>query len=62
MGAVAALILVQMLTQAGQEAVQSDESAWPLAYIGPLFGFLLAMGLLLMADRPALFRRRRRRA
>ena len=33
-----------MLTQAGQGAVRSDANAWPLAYIGPLFGLLLAMG------------------
>ncbi|MGR3511796.1 MAG: LPS export ABC transporter permease LptF [Paracoccaceae bacterium] len=60
-GAILALIVVQMLTQAGQGAVRGDENAWPLAYAGPLAGFLLAMGLLLLADRPALFRRRRRR-
>lgn len=60
MGAIVALIFVQMLTQAGQGAVESDESAWPLAYVGPLVGFLLAMLLLLIADRPTLLRWRRR--
>ncbi|MCG6884559.1 MAG: LPS export ABC transporter permease LptF [Silicimonas sp.] len=60
MGAIAALIFVQILTQAGQGAVQSNESAWPLAYLGPLVGVLMVFGLLLLADRPALFRRRRR--
>ena len=61
-GAVFALIVVQMLTQAGQGAVQSDASVWPMAYVGPLFGFSLAMGLLFVADRPGLFRRRKRGA
>ncbi len=61
MGAIAALILVQMLTQAGQGAVQGDESKWPLAYVGPAFGLLLAIGLLLIADRPMLLKWRRRR-
>ncbi|MEM6386354.1 MAG: LPS export ABC transporter permease LptF [Pseudomonadota bacterium] len=59
-GAILALIVVQMLTQAGQGAVRGDANAWPLAYVGPVFGFALAMGLLLLADRPALFRRRRK--
>lgn len=61
MGAIGALIVVQMLTQAGQGAVRSDEAAWPLAYAGPVFGFILAMVLLLVADRPTLLRWRRRR-
>ncbi len=61
-GAIVALIFVQMLTQAGQGAVESDANAWPLAYVGPIVGFLLAMGLLLIADRPTLLRWRRRSA
>jgi len=61
-GAVFALIVVQMLTQAGQGAVQSDARVWPMAYVGPLFGFSLAVGLLFVADRPGLFRRRKRGA
>lgn len=60
-GAVVALILVQMLTQMGQGIVRRDASLWPMAYLGPLFGFGLAMGLLALAARPALFRRWRRR-
>lgn len=59
-GAIVALIVVQMLTQAGQGAVRGDETAWPLAYVGPAFGFTLAMGLLLIADRPTLLKWRRR--
>lgn len=62
LGAILALIVVQMLTQAGQGAVRGSASAWPLAYIGPLFGLLLAAGLLLIADRPTLFRWPRRGA
>lgn len=60
LGAIGALIVVQMITQAGQGAVQSDAGRWPLAYAGPLFGLALAFGLLLLAARPALFKRRRR--
>lgn len=60
-GAILALIVVQMLTQAGQGAVRGDPDAWPLAYAGPIFGFALAMLLLLIADKPTLFRWRRRR-
>ena len=60
-GAILALIVVQMLTQAGQGAVRNDPDVWPLAYAGPVIGFALAMLLLLVADRPTLFRWRRRR-
>ncbi len=59
-GAIGALILVQMVTQAGQGAVRNDANLWPLAYSGPLFGLLIGLLLLLISDRPALFRRRRR--
>ncbi len=59
-GAIVGLIFVQMLTQAGQGAVVRNENAWPLAYIGPIAGFLLAMALLLIADRPMLLKWRRR--
>ena len=59
-GAIVALILVQMVTQAGQGAVRGSAANWPLAYVGPLFGLMLGLGLLLISARPALFRRRRR--
>jgi lipopolysaccharide export system permease protein len=61
MGAIVALIVVQVLTQAGQGAVRGNENAWPLAYVGPAFGLVMAMGLLLIADRPTLLRWRRHR-
>ena len=60
-GAIVALIIVQMLTQAGQGMVRRDASLWPAAYMGPIFGFAIAMGLLTLAANPALLRRRRRR-
>lgn len=60
MGAIVALIVVQMLTQAGQGMVYRDASLWPVAYLGPLFGFAVAMGLLTLAAKPALLKRRRR--
>lgn len=59
-GAIVALILVQMVTQAGQGAVRGSVSNWPLAYFGPLVGLGVGLGLLLISARPALFRRRRR--
>jgi len=59
-GAIFALIVVQMLTQMGQGEVRGSADLWPLAYIGPLFGFACAMLLLLLAARPDLLRRRRR--
>ena len=62
LGAIGALIVVQMITQAGQGAVQSDAARWPLAYAGPFFGLCLAFLLLLLAARPALFKRRFRRS
>lgn len=57
-GAIAALILIQMLTQVGQDAVQSDATKWPMAYVGPFVGALLAMALLALASRPKLLHRR----
>ncbi|MEO9824941.1 MAG: LPS export ABC transporter permease LptF [Paracoccaceae bacterium] len=60
LGAIGALIVVQMITQAGQGAVQSDASLWVMAYAGPFFGLCLAFLLLLIAARPALFKRRQR--
>lgn len=62
LGAIGGLIVVQMITQAGQGAVQSNAAHWPLAYAGALFGLGLAYGLLLLAAKPALFKRRQRAA
>ena len=60
LGAIFALIVVQMLTQMGQGKVQQDATLWPMAYIGPLFGLVTTFAFLLLAARPTLFRRRRR--
>ena len=59
-GAIVALIIVQMVSQAGQGAVRTDAMRWPLAYAGPLFAMLIGLGLLQISASPALFRRRRR--
>ncbi len=61
-GAIVALIVVQMLTQIGQDAVQSNADAWPVAYVGPAFGFFLALALLYVAAHPTALRFRRRPA
>ena len=58
LGAIVGLIFVQMISQAGQEAVQSDAALWPLSYLGVVMGLVLTAVLLLLADRPALLRRR----
>ena len=61
LGAIGALIAIQMITRVGQDIVQSNASLWPAAYLGPFVGFLLAAALLELACRPALFRRKPRR-
>lgn len=58
-GAIVALIVVQMITQAGQGMVQRDATLWPMAYVGPFVGLLIAMLMLFLAAHPGLFRRRR---
>ncbi len=58
LGAIGALILVQMVTQAGQGAVRNDAALWPLSYSGPVFGLLIGLGLLSISAHPTLFRRR----
>lgn len=58
-GAIFALILVQMITQMGQDAVQGNADLWPAAYIGPTFGGLLALALLYLAANPTALRPRR---
>jgi lipopolysaccharide export system permease protein len=60
LGAIFALIVVQMLTRMGQDIVQSNSAAWPAAYIGPVFGMALSVVLLTLAANPALLRFRRR--
>lgn len=58
LGAIALLIVVQMLTQAGQGMVQGNANVWPAAYLGPLFGALVSIFMLFLASNPALFKRR----
>ncbi|MBT8460230.1 MAG: LPS export ABC transporter permease LptF, partial [Boseongicola sp.] len=59
-GAIGALIMIQMITRVGQDIVQSNADLWIAAYLGPSCGILLAAVLLELAARPALFRRRPR--
>ena len=61
-GAICALIVIQMITRAGQDIVQSNADLWIAAYLGPAAGVLLAILLLFLASRPALFRSRRAHA
>lgn len=53
-GAIVALILVQMLTRVGQDAVEGNADLWPAAYAGPLAGLLLSFFLLYLAANPIL--------
>lgn len=57
--AIVGLIVVQMLTRMGQDAVQGNADVWPLAYVGPAFGMVLTALLLTMAARPGLLKWRR---
>jgi len=58
-GAVAALIGMQVLSRMGQDMVQSNADLWPLAYIGPAIGLVLGFGLLWLAAHPATLSLRR---
>ncbi len=60
LAAILALIATEFLTRVGQDMVQSNPNAWPAAYAGPLFGLMLALGLLALAANPGAFRRRQR--
>ena len=60
LGAICALILVQMVTQAGQGAVRSNAELWMLSYSGPIFGLLIGLGLLSISAHPSLFQLKRR--
>ena len=60
LGAICALILVQMVTQAGQGAVRSDAGLWMLSYTGPIFGLLIGLGLLSISARPSMFQLKQR--
>ena len=57
-GAISALIVIQLLTRVGQGVVRSDADLWIAAYVGPAAGVLLILVLLNLAARPALLRRR----
>ena len=58
-GAISALIVIQMLTSVGQGVVRSDADLWIAAYGGPAAGGVLVFLLLNLAARPALLRKRR---
>ncbi len=58
LGAIVALIAIQMLTRVGQDVVQGDADMWPMAYLGPVSGACLAVLLLMLAARPGLLKRR----
>ena len=58
--AIFALIAVQMLTQMGQGIVQKDATWWLAAYIGPVFGVALAVGMLALAANPRLLKFRQK--
>ena len=58
LGAIGALIIVQMMTQFGQGLTRKDESLWALSYLGPAVGALISMILLALAAHPDWLRRR----
>jgi len=57
-GAIVLLVIVQMVNNAGTAASMRGVWAWPLVYSAPVFGILVSVVLLWMAQRP----RRRHRA
>ena len=59
LGAIGALLVMQILSRMGQDAMQSNPDIWPVAYVGPLFGLMLSLGLLTLASNPGVFRRKR---
>ncbi|MEL7213327.1 MAG: LPS export ABC transporter permease LptF [Pseudomonadota bacterium] len=58
-GAIGVLILLKLVEGSVTEIVKSELSAWPLAYLPAALGILIALILLTLASRPALFSRRR---
>ncbi len=58
-GAIVALIGVQMITRLGQDVVQKNADAWLAAYAGPAAGAVLAVVLLALAARPGVFHRKK---
>ena len=57
--AVVLLIVVQMLSNIGASAAQSDEALWPLVYLPVVVGSALVAGLLWLAARPRRIGRQR---
>jgi lipopolysaccharide export system permease protein len=51
-GAVVMLILVQMAATWGQGQALRDEDRWPLLWLGPIVGWVIAAGLLFLAAHP----------
>lgn len=58
--AVFAVIILQMLNNLAVDAARADVAMWPTLYLPPLAGGLFALGVLWLAARPALFKRRLR--
>lgn len=57
--AVSFLILLKLVEGTVTEIVKSELSAWPLAYLPAALGIVIALVMLTLANRPALFARRR---
>ena len=51
-GAVVALIILQMLNNAGTSAALKSDMAWPLVYAAPILGVFMSLGMLWVAQRP----------
>ncbi|QMU60157.1 MAG: LPS export ABC transporter permease LptF [Boseongicola sp.] len=54
--AIGILVVIQMVTRIGQDAVQANASSWPLAYLGPTLGLALFATMLWVAAHPGLLR------
>lgn len=51
-GGVVALIILQMMNNAGTSLAMKSEMAWPLVYLAPISGVLLSLAMLWVAQRP----------
>lgn len=58
--AVILLIVIQILENAAAGTARKDETMWWLVYVPPCVGIFMSLGLLTLAEYPALFRRRNR--
>lgn len=58
-GAIGLLIVIKLIEGSVTEVVKSDLNAWPLTYLPAVLGIAIAVLMMVLASKPALFARRR---